>query len=244
MWLGPDTMRPILVGDSFNTMLPSSQPFFYGFGNNYEARSEPLLPMEFPMGDRQGFRAQAPIFQSPGYEPMQNLGPMSGLPIPEAHLMGNDSGGNDGSVLKDAVAPAMRRGPSTATTMATAPRQMQLPSQVLQTRQAEAVAEPDAYDASLLSVWHPQDFLPEDYPDLDPAYSVTDAANPPRITSKVPLEAWIPGEIFRVPTGTSIVEPHSVPGDNGRLYNGYREGKYLLPNDPVTTHVSHMAGKH
>ncbi|KAK6070512.1 methyltransferase domain-containing protein [Seiridium cupressi] len=35
----------------------------------------------------------------------------------------------------------------------------------------------------------------------------------------------------RRPGGTSIVEPDSVLGDSGRLYHGYKEGKYMLPND-------------
>ncbi|KAI1847900.1 hypothetical protein JX265_001906 [Neoarthrinium moseri] len=35
----------------------------------------------------------------------------------------------------------------------------------------------------------------------------------------------------RTPGASSIVEPDSVLGDSGRLYHGYREGKYFLPND-------------
>jgi hypothetical protein len=34
-------------------------------------------------------------------------------------------------------------------------------------------------------------------------------------------------------TGTSIIEPGSILDINGRTYQGYREGKYFLPNDPV-----------
>ncbi|KAK9778951.1 hypothetical protein SCAR479_04187 [Seiridium cardinale] len=34
-------------------------------------------------------------------------------------------------------------------------------------------------------------------------------------------------------TGTSIVAPGSVADTNGRTYQGYREGKYFLPNDPT-----------
>lgn len=37
----------------------------------------------------------------------------------------------------------------------------------------------------------------------------------------------------RQPAGTSVVEPDSVLGESGRLYHGYKEGKYLLPNDAV-----------
>lgn len=37
----------------------------------------------------------------------------------------------------------------------------------------------------------------------------------------------------RQPGGTSVVEPESVLGESGRLYHGYKDGKYLLPNDAV-----------
>ncbi|KAK8133547.1 hypothetical protein PG984_005559 [Apiospora sp. TS-2023a] len=228
VWLGPDTMRPMPVTESLNTMDPSYQPF-HGFGINSGTNAEPLLPMELPMGGRQGFEAQAPIFQSPGYGPAQGFGAMGSYPIPEAHFVGNDSGGNDGYVLNHSVPPALPWDPATAT--AAAPRQMQLPSQVLQARQAESRPEP--YDASLVSCWQPDEFLPEDYPDLDSAYAVEDPANPPKINTQIPLEACLPGDVYRVPTGRSIVEPASVQGENGRLYNGYREGKYFLPNDPA-----------
>lgn len=40
-------------------------------------------------------------------------------------------------------------------------------------------------------------------------------------------------ELVRVPSGASIVEPESVLGESGRSYHGYKEGKYLLPNDAV-----------
>ncbi|KAH8662497.1 S-adenosyl-L-methionine-dependent methyltransferase [Xylariales sp. PMI_506] len=35
----------------------------------------------------------------------------------------------------------------------------------------------------------------------------------------------------RTPTGGSVVDPESVIGESLRLYHGYRDGKYLLPND-------------
>ncbi|KAF3019015.1 hypothetical protein E8E14_013185 [Neopestalotiopsis sp. 37M] len=35
----------------------------------------------------------------------------------------------------------------------------------------------------------------------------------------------------RTPGGTSVVEPDSVLGESGRLYHGYKEGKYFIPND-------------
>ncbi|KAH8655276.1 S-adenosyl-L-methionine-dependent methyltransferase [Xylariales sp. PMI_506] len=37
--------------------------------------------------------------------------------------------------------------------------------------------------------------------------------------------------IGRTPTGGSVVKPDSVLGDSGRLYHGYKDGKYFLPND-------------
>lgn len=33
--------------------------------------------------------------------------------------------------------------------------------------------------------------------------------------------------------GKSVIEPDSVLGESGRLYHGYKEGKYMLPNDAV-----------
>ncbi|KAH8649278.1 S-adenosyl-L-methionine-dependent methyltransferase [Xylariales sp. PMI_506] len=41
----------------------------------------------------------------------------------------------------------------------------------------------------------------------------------------------IPEELIRVPTGSSVIDTESVVGDFGRTYHGYKEGKYLLPND-------------
>ncbi|KAK8038669.1 hypothetical protein PG993_007080 [Apiospora rasikravindrae] len=192
MWLGPDTMGPLPVGYSFNTELSASQPFA-GFGSYAGTSVEPLLPME----GQQGFRAQAPIFQSPGYVPTQDFGAaMSSFPIPEAHIIGNDSGGNDGYVLNNTVPSAVPQEPAAATT-STVPRQLQLPSEVLEARQAEAGSgtqpEPssDAAFAPLL-LWHPSELRPEDVPELDPTYAVTDPANPPRVDPNLPMEAWLP----------------------------------------------------
>ncbi|KAH8651155.1 S-adenosyl-L-methionine-dependent methyltransferase [Xylariales sp. PMI_506] len=38
-------------------------------------------------------------------------------------------------------------------------------------------------------------------------------------------------DLERTPSGGSIVEPDSVIGESGRLYHGYKEGKYFMPND-------------
>ncbi|ORY67184.1 S-adenosyl-L-methionine-dependent methyltransferase [Pseudomassariella vexata] len=37
--------------------------------------------------------------------------------------------------------------------------------------------------------------------------------------------------VNRTPTGASVAEPDSVIGESGRLYHGYKEGKYFFPND-------------
>ncbi|KAK8025333.1 hypothetical protein PG990_003156 [Apiospora arundinis] len=228
--LGPDTMSPEPVDDSFNNEPSSSQPFS-GFGNYAGTNAEPLLPME----GQQGFRAQAPMFQAPGYMPTPDLGDMRQISIPEAHVMSSDAGGNDGYVFNNnsnntSIPPAVpQQSPATSTAV---PRNMQLPSQVLESRQAGPSSQ-QSYDPSLISIWHPHEFLPEDYPDLDPDYATIDPAHPPRMSPKIPEDAWVPSEIFREPTGTSIIEPHSVQGENGRLYHGYREGQYMLPNDPA-----------
>lgn len=39
--------------------------------------------------------------------------------------------------------------------------------------------------------------------------------------------------LYRERSDTSVTEPDSVLGESGRWYHGYKEGKYLLPNDPV-----------
>lgn len=38
------------------------------------------------------------------------------------------------------------------------------------------------------------------------------------------------------PGGSSVVDPDSVLGDSGRLYHGYKDGKYFFPNDAVRSH--------
>ncbi|ETS81489.1 hypothetical protein PFICI_06491 [Pestalotiopsis fici W106-1] len=39
----------------------------------------------------------------------------------------------------------------------------------------------------------------------------------------------------RTPGGLSVIDPNSVLGDSGRLYHGYKDGKYYFPNDAVRT---------
>lgn len=47
------------------------------------------------------------------------------------------------------------------------------------------------------------------------------------------VPVFIDEELMRTPTGASVVEPESVVGESGRSYHGYKEGRYLLPNDAV-----------
>ncbi|KAH8674129.1 S-adenosyl-L-methionine-dependent methyltransferase [Xylariales sp. PMI_506] len=46
-------------------------------------------------------------------------------------------------------------------------------------------------------------------------------------------EDLLPEELYRVSTGDSVIDGESVLGDFGRTYHGYKEGKYLLPNDAL-----------
>lgn len=37
----------------------------------------------------------------------------------------------------------------------------------------------------------------------------------------------------RTSVGSSVIDPTSVLGESGRLYHGYKDGKYFSPNDAV-----------
>jgi hypothetical protein len=50
--------------------------------------------------------------------------------------------------------------------------------------------------------------------------------------------APINASLSRTADGRSVIEPDSVLGESGRLYHGYKEGKYLLPNDAVRFSLS------
>lgn len=48
----------------------------------------------------------------------------------------------------------------------------------------------------------------------------------------------VPSEFLRLPSGSSVIDPDSVLGESGRYYHGYKDGKYFLPNDEVSsTHL-------
>lgn len=44
------------------------------------------------------------------------------------------------------------------------------------------------------------------------------------------------------PDGTSVVDPDSILDESGRLYHGYKDGKYLLPNDAVSGYLVGIHG--
>jgi hypothetical protein len=71
-----------------------------------------------------------------------------------------------------------------------------------------------------------------------PAMSATQDREMPAFYEENVIEAHhdfhIPEELFRVPTGSTIAEPESVVGLSGRTYHGYKEGRYMLPNDGVS----------
>lgn len=46
--------------------------------------------------------------------------------------------------------------------------------------------------------------------------------------------ALINKSLGRESEGSSVVEPNSILGESGRLYHGYEDGKYYLPNDAVS----------
>ncbi|KAK8018338.1 S-adenosyl-L-methionine-dependent methyltransferase [Apiospora marii] len=80
----------------------------------------------------------------------------------------------------------------------------------------------------------PDDFLPEDLPEVDPRYldpSLVSATQLPQSQTGIPQTQWVPAEVYREPSNASVHEPDSVVGESGRLYHGYKEGKYFLPND-------------
>lgn len=43
----------------------------------------------------------------------------------------------------------------------------------------------------------------------------------------------INASLGRTPDGMSVIDPDSVLDESGRLYHGYKDGKYFLPNDAV-----------
>jgi hypothetical protein len=71
-----------------------------------------------------------------------------------------------------------------------------------------------------------------------PNPSSSTAATNPNPSFAAQANEMINNALSREPVGTSVVEPDSVLGENGRLYHGYNEGKYFLPNDAVSVQHS------
>lgn len=74
----------------------------------------------------------------------------------------------------------------------------------------------------------PDEFLPEDLPAVDPRYldpHLVSATQLPQSQTGIPQLQWVPAEVYREPTNSSVYEPDSVVGESGRLYHGYKEGK-------------------
>ncbi|KAK6821798.1 hypothetical protein PG987_014623 [Apiospora arundinis] len=90
------------------------------------------------------------------------------------------------------------------------------------------------YDGTKVTGFMPGEFLPEDLPEVDPKYldpNMVSATSLPQSQTGIPPSQWMPAEVYREHSNASIYEPQSVVGESGRLYHGYKEGKYLLPND-------------
>lgn len=57
------------------------------------------------------------------------------------------------------------------------------------------------------------------------------AASDPGFATR--MNGLINEALGREPDGQSVIEPDSVLGESGRLYHGYKDGKYYIPNDAV-----------
>ncbi|KAH8647171.1 hypothetical protein BX600DRAFT_503350 [Xylariales sp. PMI_506] len=58
-----------------------------------------------------------------------------------------------------------------------------------------------------------------------------DVLPPPAPSFAEVANVLINQQLGRVSEGNSVVEPDSVLGESGRLYHGYKEGAYFMPND-------------
>ncbi|KAK8053101.1 hypothetical protein PG996_012402 [Apiospora saccharicola] len=99
-------------------------------------------------------------------------------------------------------------------------------------------SEPERHTPSatgpVITGFMPDEFLPEDLPEVDPRYldpNLISATQLPQSQTGIPHMQWVPTEVYRESSNASIYEPDSVVGESGRLYHGYKEGKYFLPND-------------
>lgn len=106
-----------------------------------------------------------------------------------------------------------------------------LPSQVLQSNHnaraapaqlfTESFPEAEVYDPSSSGSFYAAQAVPQ--PDF------AGRAN-----------ALINASLGRTPDGMSVIDPDSILDESGRLYHGYKDGKYLLPNDAVCSPALHF----
>lgn len=98
--------------------------------------------------------------------------------------------------------------------------------------------------SELSEAYQPPSYLfTEHMPTADPSSFSGQPAEYPNMQSKTSSESdfdfatkanqMINQMLGRTPGGTSVVEPDSVLDESGRLYHGYKDGKYYLPNDAV-----------
>lgn len=77
--------------------------------------------------------------------------------------------------------------------------------------------------------------LPDDMGDSKPS-GLVDEVSQPLVTEDFLPSLTVNSELDKHQvTGSSILAPGTISDSNGRTYQGYREGKYFLPNDPVST---------
>ncbi|KAH8199191.1 hypothetical protein TruAng_006660 [Truncatella angustata] len=81
--------------------------------------------------------------------------------------------------------------------------------------------------SEIIPIADPSSFhdLPAEYTHILPMTTLVE----PRFAARA--NELINQRLNRQPGGTSVVDPDSILGESGRLYHGYKDGKYYLPND-------------
>ncbi|KAK7932064.1 S-adenosyl-L-methionine-dependent methyltransferase [Apiospora marii] len=70
----------------------------------------------------------------------------------------------------------------------------------------------------VISGFMPDEFLPEDLPEVDPRYldpNLVSATQLPQSQTGIPQMQWVPAEVYREPSNSSVFEPDSVVGESG-----------------------------
>ncbi|KAH8648496.1 S-adenosyl-L-methionine-dependent methyltransferase [Xylariales sp. PMI_506] len=103
-----------------------------------------------------------------------------------------------------------------------------LPSQLLNSY--GTIAPPPGSRSEITSV--AQELSSATRLDLEDAHLYHSRLPPAKVPSFAEAaNAMINDQLGRVSEGNSVVEPDSVLGESGRLYHGYKDGTYFLPND-------------